>query len=451
MSQSRSLVQIISDFPIDCAERLLESGKPEFARWILRVPPIPSTNTLRRWKAMERASAECGFDQESRRFHREVLHYQIKASAAQNSVADTLAILLLCEKEGVRAPLLASRFLARKMLGPVGRGRMLTAAKPLLEEYPDSPFLIHIVAICQAMHGEYEEAGNWVLEKLQSFDFSDCADSGELVRRHHSFNTLGTCWRAIDLIARDDMRWLNAKTVSGSLHIYRRLSAKTDEGHTSERLFSFKEALLQGQFHDEYLAACDKEFYSSDSSEVPQVGFYEKLRAVSDMLRQSKRHIPNYGPAYQLAARRLEEIQDDWNKLISDPEFSASRPPHVVVRDIGNLLNLAKKLGREDEVPRIVHSLKLFAEHPRFQETKWQISAILAQYPDQRQTARELGESILTTTGYWTRYSRLLPVGPPSSRLPTGRESFQGPHLRAETQPGLLDLREHAHPSATIP
>ena len=193
------------------------------------------------------------------------------------------------------------------------------------------------------------------------------------------------------------MRWLNVNAVSGSLHICRRLSASTGDGHTSERLFNFKEALLQGQYHDEYLAACDKEFYSSDSSEVPQVVFHEKLRAVSDMLRQSKRHIPNYNSAYQLAARRLGEIQDGWNRLISDPEFSASRPPHVVVRDIGNLLNLADKLGRENDIPRIVDSLKSLAEHPRFQGTRWQISAILAQYPEQRQTALELGESTLTT------------------------------------------------------
>ena len=61
----------------------------------------------------------------------------------------------------MRAPLLASRFLARKMLGPVSRGRKLTAAKPLLAEYPNNPFLIHVVAICQAMRGEYGEAGSW--------------------------------------------------------------------------------------------------------------------------------------------------------------------------------------------------------------------------------------------------------------------------------------------------
>ena len=394
MNQPRSLIEIISDLPVDCAERLLESGKPEFARWVLRLPPSPSTDVLRRWKAKERASAECGLEQEYKQYRREVLHFQIKNSANSKNVEGTLGTLLVSEKEGIQAPLLAGRFLARKMLGPVGRGRMFAAAKSYLNEYPNSPFLVHLIGICQAMQGDYEEAGRWILDRLQSFDFSDCTNSGELVRRHHLFNTLGTCWRAIDLIARDDMRRLNVGAVSGSLHIYRRMNAKTDDGRTIERLFSFKEALLQGQFHDEYLSACDKEFYSSDLSELPQIGFHEKLRAVTDMLRQSKRHILNYRSAYDLAARRLAEFQDDWSRLLSDPDYSSTRPPHAVVRDLGNLSQLLNRLGRRSEAENILTSLWAMAQDEKFEGTKWQISAILARHSDYKDTAIEIGRAI---------------------------------------------------------
>jgi hypothetical protein len=285
-----------------------------------------------------------------------------------------LGIMAGLEAAQRAAPRPAGAIIASLMVNPEGRARLLQAARSLRLDHPNSAYLTHLVALSQALAGDYRAASADLIAQLSRPYRAD--DPAERRR----FDILRNTWRVVDLAAREQMDWATegvgegmgegagAENIPADMPLAEpettaETAAETPTATDSgSRTLIFKEQALQNRQRSTYLAACDTDLTQART-------LAEALQAMADMLRPSVRHSPSYATSFDLARGRLIDRQADWAGLLAGPVGTTSI--EQIVLDLCSLLNLARKLERADTVQQCLNRLETLSQTPAFLPYLW--------------------------------------------------------------------------------
>lgn len=337
--------------PIRLASGFVSWNMPRAALLTLRVPERLYRPNDRMLSLLAKAQRMKGNSSAYARAEVNRLHALAKRYSAQNNFAGLLECLAQLEAIDRSAPLIAGQKIASQVVSTPGRERLLKAGLKLQKTYPDSLYMEHLISLCQAFEGQYQEAGHRLAEKLDTV--ADITDPLERYR----YELLRSTWRRVDQIAREQMEWSDsAKDIQDQLR---------DETNEDARALihrrGVKEVLLQARMRDEYLDLCEEEFRSGEKIK-------DKVRALIDMLRQGTRQIPSYAESYKRASTCLDEIMDDVQAILKNnplPLHSAQKGANVDA--LSMLLELTTKLNRTALATKIAGTLIRWADTPEME------------------------------------------------------------------------------------
>ncbi len=276
--------------------------------------------------------------------------------------------------------------IAGKLETAEGRATILDAASAALEKTGDSIYLLHLVTLCQAMDGDYRQAGKVLTARINRASTAE----GQLPRR--SFIALRDSWRVVDLIAREKMDWVDDKGSYGGL-IEKPGDSEVNglpqenSGEGSDSPLGFKEHALQGRLREEYLQACEIDFGNARTLAA-------KFKAIGQMLRTGIRHIPEYKSSYRLAKEKMLELGAELDQLIARPPPKyRNLTQHVL--DVSTAVNLTHRLGLSDQKKRCVAHLLQLSRVESFGHKLWSAPAELSKYPEDEAVANLIADRIM--------------------------------------------------------
>ena len=280
------------------------------------------------------------------------LHALIKRHSANNNYPDILSCMAQLESIEWSAPLIAGKKIASQIVSENGRKRLLSAAKNAQKRHPGSLYLEHLVALCQAMAGDYQQAGSALAEKLSTITDTSTPDL------RYRYEVLRSTWRLVDSVARGEMEW------SGSAKELIEQSKQASDGNDANNdgdatsLLGHKEVALQGLMRDEYLSICEEEFRRGETPKV-------KFRALLDMLRIGIRRSPTYTASYDRARNCLETVKEDYEALLEFTPTALERSHNSqAVEALCILLELSTKLEMPELTRQIADRLCDWTQHP---------------------------------------------------------------------------------------
>jgi len=302
------LRKLLYGAPIRMAGAFVRLNMPRTALTTLALPSRYYTANDRMLSLLSKAERMKGNTEAYSRAEVNRLHALVKRHCARNNYPEILSCMAQLENIQRSAPVVAGKKIAGQIVSETGRNRLLSAAEKALDRHPDSLYLEHLIALCQAMAGDYQKAGTALAAKLNKIE-----DTNTPEQRYH-YEVLRSTWRVVDLVARGEMEWsFSAKDMSAQpkkdadtqSDINQDEIAPSDETNVDQldrNLLGFKEVALQGRMREEYLDVCEQEFRKAPNIKV-------RLKAISDMLRPGIRHIPSYTASYERALACLKTIE----------------------------------------------------------------------------------------------------------------------------------------------
>lgn len=268
---------------------------------------------------------------------------QLRAMVKKRDYAGILTMAVRYEKLERPMPMAVGELLARQIVSSPGRQRLCEAAETALQSAPDSPYLLYLYAATKAKEGDAGIAGARVGTALEALFAGDWSDSGAFEAARHRFDILRDAWRVTDQIAREATGW--ADDIGGGTYSDLALIGREQDGQARPLIghLNFKEPLLQARDEDGYLAACLEEFEAQER-------LLDKIRLISEMLRQGVRRQKSYARAWVQANRcysalhgRIEQLAD-----LTDPTDMTE--VMLTLRTLINAMNVLRKLERGGDV-----------------------------------------------------------------------------------------------------
>lgn len=362
--------------------------------------------TFKMLRQLEKASRACGNAAGARKYQQRLRHAKLLRYVKTRDFQKIFGILAELEKAQQPGPIEVGRLISKEIVKESGRRLLLKAARPVRKKYPRSVYLMHIVTMCEAMLGDYRQASQKLARELAR---PHLADDPKEKRR---FTALRNCWRTVDLIARDQMDFVedsadynnvmetsdaklgeaarngqgpgigeydtatdgaspegvdtlaeNGQPLSAAADAAAAVESLSEAPENVQQLLRFKEHYLQGRLHTEYLEACDHDF--ADAATL-----MAKLQVIGEMLRQGVRRVSSYADAYDLATKRLLEVfaaDDD----IFRRDAKAAGSLREVVSELCMMLRLTRKLGLSEESARIVERLVSLSKKLTYKPFLW--------------------------------------------------------------------------------
>lgn len=331
-------------------EFLLKTGRAARAREILSLWDDRLIYNMRTREAINAAFAGRPSSARITKIRHKDFSDRLAKWIKKNDLARVLWIATQFEAIDKPMPRAAGAFIERAMVDEEGRLRLRTAAKKALKHAPFSPFLVYLYAALHAKAGEYVEAGHIVQIAMDRLSRETASTPQEKDRAHKTFAALKNAWRVVDVVAREQMGWIDKDGSSA------RLLKSNGAASQNERDVSFKEPLLQARNADGYLGACLAEFESATT-------LHTQVKAVADMLRQSVRRQYSYHKAYALADKTIDRIVADLAALtvVVDAAELEDREAVRIINILLSALRTYRTLGREADVARIKAQIESFA------------------------------------------------------------------------------------------
>lgn len=332
------------------AELLLRMNRHEQARQLLRQWDSRLTNNMRTREIINTAFAGRPSPPGMTKIRHKDFSDRLDRWMKRGDLARVLWIATQFESLGKPMPRAAGSYLEKQMLSDEGRRELRTAASQALEEAPFSPFLVYFYAALHSKAGEYIEASQIVQDAMDRLSVQTHDTPEEEARARKTFAALKHAWRVVDLVAREQMGWLDT---SGE-------TARVSDGKKQEKQekqeVSFKEPLLEARNVDGYLSACLTEFENAPTA-------HDRVKAVADMLRQSVRRQFSYHKAYALAGESLDRMEDELAGLTANVEparLEVSEAVHIL-NTLLSALGSYRRLCRSEGMARIKAQIEAFA------------------------------------------------------------------------------------------
>lgn len=271
---------------------------------------------------------------------------RIRGMAKKKDYPGLLKLALRYEAEGKPMPLAVGEVLARQIVSSPGRQRLCAAAEEALTEAPDSPYLLYLYASTKAKEEDPAGAGARVSEAIEALFAADLPDEEAQEEARRRFGILRDAWRVTDQIAREATGW--ADDIGGGTYSDLALIGRSKEGKAGPLVgrLNFKEPLLQARDEERYLAACLEEFEA-------QTRLLDKIRLLSEMLRQGVRRQKSYARAWDQANRCYDGLKAD-TELLADLTDPTDGPEVMTtLRTLINAMNVLRKLERAADVQAI--------------------------------------------------------------------------------------------------
>lgn len=292
----------------------------------------------------------------------------------EKSVPDLLEMMVEFEKLESAAPVAAARTIHELLSTDDGRDELAEAAGHVLNKCPDSPYLIYLRSASLAKGGKLSEAHHLVMNAIRRCEeaTSSGAPDGRIDRR---LKRLENAWRVIDSISRDDATWSDGSSRTPEWAkddvsapdgtTYGDVLAGDDDSDGSIRVFS--EQLIQGRQHERYLEACKRDFDTAQ-------GVFARFKSLREMVREARRAIVSYRPAYDLAAACFEQTRPEWEHL-TDLSYLDNRinwgRSRETARALAEALHLSRLLRLGDDVAKLERSLLHLASKPSGAPALW--------------------------------------------------------------------------------
>lgn len=365
------------------AELLLRMNREEQARQLLRQWDHRLTNNMRTREVINTAFAGRPSPPGITKLRHKDFSDRLERWMKRGNLTRVLWIATQFESIGKPMPRAAGLYLEKHIVSEDGRRQLRAAANKALKDAPFSPFLVYFYAALHSKAGEYLEAGKIVQDAMSRLSETKHDTPEEEARSRRTFAALKHVWRVVDLVAREQMGWLDT---SGR-------SAKVADG--KKKSVSFKEPLLEARNVDGYLSACQTEF---ENAATP----HARVKAIADMLRQSVRRQYSYHKAYALAEESIDQMTEELAGLTADvdpAQLDETEAVHIV-NTLLSALGTYRTLRRAEGLERIKSQIEAFAAAGAPETAIW-----LA-----------LPELVLDDDPDWVRRSRnirrALPVAP---------------------------------------
>jgi len=234
-------------------------------------------------------------------------------------------------------------------------------------DHPQSIFLTYLLCLSLAKCDRVDEANEIITKAL--------TESRNTIK-------LMKIWRVIDSIARDNMSWLGGGdgTHSGYdlLPFIDTDQLNADNTLDGQLTIMLAEPLLQGKHQEAYLAACQTAFIVAEN-------LAEKLRAISAVLRQGLRRIPDYHSAYQLGHDYFDKISPQLQAILDASTShsqldSAAKSPVQIAQILRMALKIAKELERQDDILEIEAALQRLATSENGKDAIWLCALALLEH-----------------------------------------------------------------------
>lgn len=340
LAQSRLGSRIFVTGPYRAANVSMRRRMPRLALRFAYVAHAANPSDHRVLWLMVQASARIGDRSREDRFRALRIKKLLPAHIERGNLTSVLKLMAELERTMMPAQFSAGKMIADQLISKEGRHKLLRSVNLARKRFRSSAFLIHLETLCQAMEGEVRTANETLTKEL---DRPFMADDPLETRR---FDILRGSWQVVDLIARQEMEWADGgadgyQKLFSTLPPAPKANDANETAAATARLLGFKEHALQGRMRPEYLAACDADLTAARTAD-------DRLKAIRAMLRPGIRHIPDYGPSYELARRRLIENLSAFEPLFTDVSTGSGVIDQSVL-DLCNLLNLSRRL----ELPRL--------------------------------------------------------------------------------------------------
>lgn len=294
------------------------------------------------------------------------LNNLIEKPLRQRNYSRLLALAARYEALGKNLPVVAGDLIARQLTSEVGRTRILEASTKALQKTPNSVFLLYLNAVTTAKSGDPAKASAMLSEKMKALSArtTDSAAEAKAVKRQ--FDALGGAWRVIDLIAREEMLWLDSEKGSTYASIAMDDSFGREGTDTQSGSMSFKEPLLQSRDEERYLNSCLADFNASPALVV-------KLKTIKEMLRNATRRQISYHRAYQVAGESYDATQESIDKIVGSKEssYKDAKQAKLAVQSLTLALDVCIKLQRPAEIEKLKTKLLELGRWPQFEEFRW--------------------------------------------------------------------------------
>ena len=286
----------------------------------------------------------------------------------RRNYARLLELAARYEALGRNLPVAAGDLIARQLVSDTGRRRILAASSGALAKAPNSAFLLYLNAVTTAKSGDPATAGGMLSEKLRAIVARPTTSPEQAKATKRQFDIMTGAWRVVDLVAREDMLWLDSDRGStyASLAIEDVLGREGTD--TQSGLLSFKEPLLQSRDEGRYLNSCLADFNASPALVV-------KLKTIKEMLRHATRRQISYHYAYQVANQCLDGVLPAIDRLVESKEedFPDSQAAKLAVQKLTLALDVCVRLQRPAEVSRLKAKLLELGRWPQFEPFRWTI------------------------------------------------------------------------------
>ncbi|WP_306004598.1 hypothetical protein [Aquicoccus porphyridii] len=347
-------------------QRLRHGGLAGVARRCLKPLVAAASRNTRLLQMMARTADLIGAADRAARLRAIRLRHLAPKHLEARNLTGVLELMAEMERTGLAMQFSTGRLLADELVTAAGRARLLEAARDVRETCPDSAFVSHVTALCQAMEEDHIAAGHTLIAEM-----NDPPTAPKWLRARR-FRILEQSWRIVDLIARERMDWADEAGDYEALAISSTETSRQGPLEGGELVQSFKEHALQGRMRDTYLDICAKEFNTADS--LPA-----RLSAIEAMLRTSIRHIPDYSASHALANHYLDGLEVEISTLFNTPPDEAAAEAQVLT--LCTLLLLARRLNRPELAARIIARFEDISQEPLFLPVLWPVPAALARDP----------------------------------------------------------------------
>lgn len=339
------------------SDGLLKAGFDTQARWVLtRIEPMLISNRLTR-RLLNTAFAARPSSGNISAIRLADLANRVKRPIARKDYPRLLMLAAEFEALGKPMPLAIGDLLARQIISEPGRARLGAAAKTALQGAPHSPFLLYLHTVILAKEGAYQEASGIIKTAIETLAARSYRTAAEVQQAQRIFENLQNNWRVIDHISREDMGWTDAEGSAGYVELASIGKTRTAARNLAAWTVNFKEPLLQSRDEARYLEACLQDFRAAKR-------LLDKIRAVSDMLRQSSRRQFTYHRAYAQAGACMDELIPELAALTEGVDAGTLSESAAVniVRSLINALDVLHTLGRAEAIEALRWQLFQFAQ-----------------------------------------------------------------------------------------
>ncbi|WP_133170171.1 hypothetical protein [Kumtagia ephedrae] len=268
---------------------------------------------------------------------------------------------------GKNMPVTVGDLLARQLVSDAGRVRLRDASAAALKKMPNSTFLLYLNAVTTAKAGDPASASAMLSDKLRALSAQPTRSAAESKAVKRQFDTLSGTWRVVDLIAREEMLWLDNERGSSYATLALEDSFAREGTDNQSASLNFKEPLLQARDEERYLNSCLADFNASPALVV-------KLKTIKEMLRHATRRQLSYHHAYGVAHRCYDEVQEGIDRVLASAEADYPEDKHrkLAIQTLNLALELCIKLRRAPETEKLKTKLLEIVRWQSFEPFRWQ-------------------------------------------------------------------------------